>query len=202
MGVDAEMVVVAPQVLTDRDLLRLAYETCGGFGTERFFISRDDTYGGPHHALTPGTSYALDPHPEPGYVFTVRLWQSYYGPGYERGDLPFLLGLRRWFESKLPGARVYYGGDSGEALTLLDDDVERELWQHFITHQRFPYITHKRSLLGGDGIDTPHCDLCDEDLLRNGFGANYGGFWCAGCGYEVETRDGGKTWGQRERSRA
>ena len=197
MGVDAEMVVVSPTTMTDRELLRLSYETVAAFGHERFFVSRGD-YGEAHHALTPGTEYTLRPIAS-GFAFRTHLWSSYYGPGYERGDLPFLLALRRWFEAKIPGCAVYYGGDTGETLDLLDDAAERDLWAHFVAHQHFPYIKHDR-LMGGDGIPTPDCWLCDEPMLRNGFGSSYGGFWCPGCGYQQETRDGGKTWKEPARA--
>lgn len=197
MGVDAEMVVVAPVAITDRALLRLSYETCCAFGHRYFWTDREGVWGEPHHALSLGTEYNLTPPPPPGTTFRVRLWMSYYGPGYERGDPAFLLALARWFRSKLPGSVIYYGSDTGLEIEELTEDREREMWEHFVANQHFPYIRH--GSMSGDSIPTPHCELCDEDLIRNGWGGgNFGAFYCPGCGWTQETRDTGKTWTERK----
>lgn len=199
MGVDAQMVVASPQALTEAELRRLAYETVSAFGTNRLWVQRDDKYGGPRHALTFGTEYVIDPVPAQS-VFTVHLWTCYYGEGYERGDLPLILNLARWFRSKLPGCWVFYGGDSGEGLSELTLAREDQLWAHFVENQHRPYIDwDRRSLIGSDGIPGPHCTLCDERTLRYGWGPNYAAYSCPGCGWKQETRDGGQTWAEPEK---
>lgn len=203
MGVDAQMVVAAPQWLDDRALLRLAYETASAFGPQKFWVNRDGKYGDPSHCLERGTSYRLVPPVAAETTFRVRLWTRYYGEGYERGDLPLILGLNRWFQTKLPGCTVYYDGDTDESLAELTAGREAELWLHFCTNQHRPYIDHgQRSIFGPrDGITDQHCDFCDERMMRNGWGYRYGAFWCPGCGLRIETRDGGRTWTDLDRER-
>ncbi len=197
MGVDAEMVVRWDQELTDAELLRLSYETVAAFGTKKLWVRRDGEYGAPRHALSRGTDYELVP--DPGAfktLLTVHLWTRYYGSGYERGDLPFILSLTRWFRTRLDGCTIYYGGDSGEALLeLTSPEGEGELWQHFVDNQHFPY-TKGWDRTSDDAIPTPRCDFCDEPTLRYGWGNGglFGAFNCPGCGWTQKTQDGGKTW--------
>ena len=54
---------------------------------------------------------------EPGFLLDLNIRGSYYGVGYERGDLPLFVGIAEWLEQKLPGCRVLYGEDcSGEGF--------------------------------------------------------------------------------------
>lgn len=196
MGVDAEMMVTTTAELTDREVLRLAYETGAAFGPGRFWIM-DGT-----HAVTRDDRayYALDPTPAAGSTrLAVNLSTRYYGEGYERGDLPLILSVARWMRSKLPDCTVYYDGDTGDTLRALTSAREDQLWAHFVEHQGLPY----RSYMGSsdDGIPTPRCGRCDEDMLRSGFGGGFGSYYCPGCGHRLETRDGGRSFAEPERGR-
>ncbi len=195
MGVDAEMVVASPQELDAASLLRLSYETGSAFGPRHFWLDREGRYGEPRHILSAGTDYEIDLADDAVTVFTVHLVSRYYGENYERGDLPLILALARWFRSKLPGSTVFYGGDSGIGLAPLTTAREDQLWAHFVEHQHFPYIDFdRRSLMGGDNIEQTFCSFCQEPMLRYGWGPNYASFSCPGCGWKQETRDGGQTW--------
>lgn len=198
MGVDAQMVVATPEWLDDDALRRLSYETVAAFGTESLWVRRGDDFGGPRHALSRGTDYELIPAVAAKTTFTVHLWTRFYGPGYERGDLPLILNLARWFRSKLDGCTVYYGGDSGEALLELTPvEGEGELWQHYVDNQHLPY-TKGWDRMTHDGISLPECELCQEPVIRNGWGngGQFAAAYCPGCGWNIETRDAGRSWAE------
>ena len=67
---------------------------------------------------------------EPGYLLDVNIRGSYYGVGYERGDLPLFVGIAEWLEQKLPGCRVLYGEDcSGEGYPF-DEPLRAALMEY------------------------------------------------------------------------
>ena len=122
MGLDAKMFVVPRRPLTLDDFEMLEADTDNAFG--RHLRGRANHLG--------GSCLEWD-----GHVIHVLLTGRYYGPGYERGDLPFYLSLRRWFLSRLPRCEVWYGAD--EAVELLTDAAEEKLWDHFVRFQHRPY---------------------------------------------------------------
>ena len=129
MGLDAKMFVVPRHPMTPDDFEKLEADTDNAFG--RYLLGGRES----------GLGYScLDPDVTTnGQVdsFSVRLTGRYYSPGYERGDLPVYLALRRWFRSRLPGCEVWYGTE--EAVELLDDEAEQKLWDHFVRFQHRPY---------------------------------------------------------------
>jgi hypothetical protein len=56
---------------------------------------------------------------------TVNLWCSYYGCGYERGDIKFLVECAEWLEQRLPSCKVYYGHDVNDENVRLFDSATR-----------------------------------------------------------------------------
>jgi len=60
-------------------------------------------------------------HPREDYIDTglwlnVNLWRSYFGVGYERGDVQLFVGLANWLESRLPNCDIFYGEDCTSIL--------------------------------------------------------------------------------------
>lgn len=50
---------------------------------------------------------------EPGSFFLrVNLLSRYYGPGCKQGDIRTIAAIAVWIEVNIPGAEVWYGGDS------------------------------------------------------------------------------------------
>ena len=190
MGVDAEMLVAVPQVISERELKRLGYEMCCAFGAHQFWISRDPEK--PRYPLTFDLSWLDGVGDETWTRFRVSLGGRFYGPGYERGNWPLYMNLRRWFLTKLPGCKVFYGGDTSEWIPEFTHEMEAEFWQHFANVQHHPYNKHPHD---GDGLDNRRCEFCDELMERNGWGPCYAAFHCDGCGIAEETKDGGVTWG-------
>ena len=82
----------------------------------QFDLTAEDFHDGGPLLYLPREDYDLG-HVvgEPGYLLNLNIYGSYYGVGYERGDLRLLVGIAEWLEQKLPGCRVLYGEDcSGE----------------------------------------------------------------------------------------
>ena len=82
----------------------------------QFELTAEDFHAGGPLLYLPFEDYDLG-HVvgEPGYLLNMNIRGSYYGVGYERGDLPLFAGIAECLEQKLPGCRVFYGEDcSGE----------------------------------------------------------------------------------------
>jgi hypothetical protein len=215
MGIDAEMFVRVKRQVPDSEIRALRLAIGGAFGHGRFWISKkttgearmtaseewDDSAN--RHMLERVTVYEQDGpslRPAAGETFLrVYLTTRFYGVGYERGDLPFILTLARFLRDSIPGGEVWYGGDSsGVRAEPLDEAMEKSLWDHFVRVQHEPYQT-AFSRLADDSIPTPVCAFCATEMRNygGGGGGNYGAFACRGCGADVVTTDGGKTFSVR-----
>lgn len=206
MGIDAQMFVKNPHPLSEKAVLELAWECAAAFGDDRFWIWNPKVTGREYaqHALNIVTEYQQDGptlKPERGEQFIeAHPATRYYGRGYERGDLPFLIALAHWLEVRIPGGQVWYGGDSSGVNAEPFDAVEREaLMRHFISVGHMPYVGDPRvSAHDNPYIKQPtyqpRCDFCQQPMHQCGFGHAYARFDCLGCDYSVETRDDGQTW--------
>ena len=199
MGIDSIMYVKLRREVTDKEVLRLSYDLGSKFGHSRFFFDRTGKVfsSGPRHIISRVGRLFLDDddipvEPERTYL-EVGLGTRYYGEGYERGDLPFLLLLGAYLERRLPGCELWYGGDSGGVLFHRFDAARRgELFDHFV-HRDDNNYAKTFSTAVGEGLSR-HCDFCDEPMIQSGAGPEFAAFYCPGCGFSEETRDGGRTW--------
>lgn len=195
MGVDAEMFARTKKKITKGKALSLAYELGSAFGHQRFWIFKDRE--SPRHCLKIVNEFDQDGdtiYPEKGETF-IRVYPAtrFYGRGYERGDLPFLIMLAEWLELKIPDCEVWYGGDSsGICATRFDREARTELFRYFCEVNHQPYVRGFGDVIGSP--NSPSCDLCKVPMIQNGFGGGYSGFYCSGCGEELESRDGGITF--------
>ncbi len=190
MGIDARMYVRVQRKVSDKEILRLSYEVGEAFGADRFF-----RYGGEHNIskLSKIEQDGPDVNPGPGEtILEVHVWTRYYGIGYERGDLPFLLVLAEWLERKLPDGAVWYGGDSsGVCAAPFGKAARKKLLDHFASASgRDYYKSFSGDLVGAE------CPLCKVAMQQFGYGPGprAGSFVCHGCGYKVSTVDGGSTF--------
>lgn len=191
MGVDAIMYVRFSdgERPNASEILEVSRELCAGFGADRFMIQRETKYGDSHHAISPRRKYDDDDELA-GFVATdlvVHLFQRYYGPGYERGDLPFLLAVMQFLKDKWPQAKVLYGGDSGESVEEMTEEAMRALWDHFVEYQHRPYVGAFGSF---NGTKAPECDFCRWPMHNFGGGRGLSFFACAGCGAKVQIKGG------------
>lgn len=184
MGLDAEMYVASPYLLSDRDLQRLSYELGASFGPESFWIHQDP----PQRALELcDLSERVLEMPFSGActTFQVNLTGRYYGPGYERGDIILYLSLWRWFHSKLQDCVVWYGSDANIFLEILDEGGTEELWDHFVANGPFPYSQYRNS-----NQEVPNCPLCAEPMNPYSWNTPVSAVRCVGCGYQLFGRPG------------
>ena len=203
MGIDAEMFVRTREPITDEQVCQWSWELASAFGERKFWIwGRDKTAGfsSVRHALHRVESVDEDSqvgelYPSPGEMFLrTHPATRFYGKGYERGDLPFLLALADWLRMKVPGGEVWYGGDSsGVRFRSLDTAYRDELWSHFVAVGHQPYVGGFGRRLGTGVLGAPVCDFCGGvPMTQYGFGGLPGNEWrafhCSGCGYDIESR--------------
>lgn len=190
MGVDAMMMVKLYRPLSAVQVRQLSYEACASFMSGGFLIDKETD----RHAMA--IVNELDWGDEPtlpvdGEQFIeLSLSGRFYGVGYERGDFSFYKSLAEWLEFKMPGARVFYGGDSDVGLQPFGEVERGELWRHFCEVGQEPY---RRG--GTDrALRSPKCEFCHASMVNNRWGpANIVGFECMGCG---ETKLRNETTGQ------
>jgi len=199
MGIDTQILVKTESKITEDQVLGWAYDLASAFGYGNFSITRPDNKWGqePNHCLKIVERYTQDgPTIEPrgGQIFIeAYLYTRYYGLGYERGNLSLIIGVADWLERTIPGAEIWYGGDSsGVSATLFDAEARESLWQHFVKVGHTPYNDYFDH--GDDGVEAPICTLCQRKLRRNGWGRNYAAFYCSGCGLCLMTRDNGESF--------
>ncbi len=209
MGIDAEMFVRTRATISDEEVRRLSWEVAEAFGADRFWIWNHDSCSGARRAIE--RVEVFDAHdaelitPELGETFlVVNPCTRFYGEGYERGDLPFLIALAQWLEIRVPGGEVWYGGDSsGEEAKPFDEARRVQLFQHFATYGHRPYAgdprtgndDHLARFSKRDQWATRTCDFCQQPMMRNGWGGDtFAAMECYGCGKSETTNDGGKTW--------
>lgn len=193
------MFVTTSEKVTKKELLDLSWRIGDAFWVEPFSVwEKGDLYKDctAQHALDfPDTerrdTYALL-QKEGETVIEVNLRGRYYGPKYERGNLPQLIAIAAWLEANILGAKIWYGGDCDNELILWDKDARDVAFAHFVKVGHAPYI---------QGFDRdemswarPVCAFCQKPMTQFGFGHNYAAYTCLGCDAETKTDDGGKTW--------
>lgn len=198
MGIDAKMFIVVNAPQSQTEVKMLSCDMCEAFGAERFWISKTNDFGEPHHALRIINQYTQDGPdvlPMPGKIFIeVCLTTRYYGLGYERGDFSFIYTLAEYLERKTGGV-VWYGGDSSGVLAKPFRKADRDkLMQHFIQYGHKPY----RTAFGQDFKKV--CDFCEIPMVQYGWGnkGQYIALICNGCGEDLISDNGGKTFNKRK----
>jgi hypothetical protein len=176
MGIDAQMLVKTRATVTPEQVRRWSWEMVGEFGHDNFWM-----FGEGDLALRLTDEFTQDGEPitpEPGEtLIECHLDGRYYGPEYERGDAPLLISIAGWLEANIPGASVWYGGDSSGVLATLFDERAREvLLRHFVRVGHLPYQGYF-----GRGENGPMCPRCHENMLHSGGGGGETFWFCYGC---------------------
>ena len=225
MGIDAEMYVDVPRKVTPEEVLKVSRQLVDCLGPEVFWLRdefSDYMNAKPAEGQTmPHALYVVSEEsqdsadedearvqPQPGHTFVkVSLGSRYYGKGYERGPFADHIAVRNFLKHHYPDGKVFYGGDSSGVLfeEMTDAWVKKEL-AHFHTVGHAPYRggfdsgTMDRYDKVPVGRPKP-CPRCLTPLIKNGWGADFGAFFCNSCDLQLETRDGGKTFqNRREKS--
>lgn len=201
MGIDAEMYVVTDDDLTDEQIVAVSHALGTAFGADKFMrTEQSDKWCRAHHNLSRVEKIEQDGPdwhtPKGKYLYRVHLWTGYYGVGYERGDLPFLIVLAEWLEARFPGCQIMYGGDSSGVLVEPWGPKERRaLLRHFASDHGRDYFSRFGAGMGFSR-EIPTCDFCagrplDQLMWGWGAGNKVGGFRCSGCGRRVLRRGDG-----------
>jgi hypothetical protein len=216
MGIDAQMFARTRANLSPEDVRRLAVELCEAFGAGEFWIGEDwPVYDDDYEKVVRKGRHALeiigvyhqdgdDIVPDDGEMFIEAYPATrFYGEGYERGDIVFLLALARWLRSRIPNAEVWYGGDSsGVCAEPLTPEYEEQLWRRFTETGHRGY-TGALSNRGGwnDAFGAgknPVCGFCNVAMHNIGGGGGESFFSCGGCGKKsVVGADGRVTVGKK-----
>ena len=199
--------------LTPDQVTRLSYEAGQTFGRRKFLIWREESLGGPHHALQivrpvseddwyfdeedrkylgkvvwfqDGPEIVANPNEQ---FIRAYLMTRYYGEEYERGDMPFLYLFGRWLEQRIPQGEVWYGGDSGGCtMEPFDHNRREELLGHYMEVGHAPY---DNALSPFREAPDYHCEFCGGVTMTDvGGSATYSFRECHGCGYSVIVRNG------------
>jgi len=199
MGVDAVVYLVVPERAfmsnAADEVLSLSCDMVEAFGADYFSIYRPGA-----QSWHPKGQHALEIMPPPSaddwrypvparpndLILELNIHTRYYGEdGYERGDLPFILAVTQYLQDRLPAAKIYYDGDSGDELRLLDEPRRKRLWQHFVEVGHKPY----NGFFGADKKNTT-CEFCKRP--RNNYGGGHGREFesCDSCGSHVITQGG------------
>jgi len=119
--------------------------------------------------------------PEKGEQFIeVHLAGRYYGPGYERGNLPKYISIANWLEVRIPNSSIFYGGDSsGICAEPFDAKGRAKMWAHFCQYGHRPY-TGAFGSFKNEGVTL--CSFCKTPMTDTGGGGGDTYLYCAGCG--------------------
>ena len=207
MGIDASMYALVKGDLSEADVVRYSYEIGSSVGPEAFFLMQPNENSewarNGRRALERIEVYEQDgpdvPCPDGYSMLRVSLSGRYYGEGYERGDLWQYVSVAEWLERRL-GAEVFYGGDSSGVLAERFDRGARErLIQHWAELGGRPY----REAFDRAESDPLRqtCSLCSVPMTRNGWGPLYAAYFCIGCGHQIATCDGGRSWMTKQQER-
>lgn len=180
MGIDARMLIKTKSNPSQQQVLNWARQICDAYSNDKFWIDYEER----RHCLTVIDEYTQDGDsifPEKDEtLIKVHLYDRYYGPGYERGDIGFYISLAAYLESLIPRCEIYYGGDSSGVLAVKFDSVARdEMFRHFVKNAGSPYSDSWK-----DSNQTPICFMCNNPMRC--YGTNY--FHCP-CGLIVNKRD-------------
>lgn len=184
MGIDAEMYIITSKKLTDDQIRSLSFRAGETFGAGKFYRPK-----GEHNiSRVKGDVIEQDgpdlPIPPGSHALRVNLCTRYYGVGYERGDLPFLIMLAAWLEEVVGECSIYYGGDSSGVLAEpFDARARAKLFKHFCSPIGRAYFVRP----GG-----PPCRLCQVNMNDMGGGPGVMFWECNGCGGKLITYTDGR----------
>ena len=171
MGIDAQMFIKVREK---------SYRLASLLGYDKFFIRKEVG----RHCLSLITEYTQDGpsiFPKKGETFIeVHMWSRYWGEGYARGDLPFIMSVAAVLEFFFPGAEVWYGGDSSGVQAERFGPLERgKFWRAFCKDE------NSYSAGWGKGKGEVDCNFCKRPMMCGtwfGGGSEATGWYCPGCG--------------------
>lgn len=180
MGVDAEMRVMTPDPIEEDDIMQLSVAAADAFGRGFFWIDRERR----QPAIQRWEPREWEEVPMEGHWLKVNLSGRYYGEAYERGPITEYIALADWFEHRIPGCKVYYGGDNVEWLEPFTPERRQAYFRHWAENGHAPYRM-ARSSLNKEPI--PECDWCHTPMRATIYHAMEATTYkCIHCEHEVK----------------
>lgn len=178
MGIDAEMRVRIPEPLDDRELMALSVAAVDAF-REFFWVDRERRQA----AIERWEAREWDEVPEgEGHWLKVNTMSRFYGEGYQRGPIVTILAVAEWFELRILGCEVFYGGDHDDYVEPLTAERRGELFRHFAQNGHRPYRDNRL-----DRGEVPECDWCGPSMRATTYHALLATTYeCIHCGYSVK----------------
>jgi hypothetical protein len=194
MGIDINMFVRTKEPVTETEVRKAAIDMCAVFGVDRFWLDRKNG----RHALAVVPEVEQDGptiRRKKGETFIlVYTFGRYWGEGYERGDLAFVIAVSMWLETRFPSSEVWYGGhSSGICAELLDAHARKKLVAHAASKNGADYHRpHPNPFLSEQQQDPPqYCEFCaGEQMTPCRWGGGGTGYVCQGCGLHRLVRPG------------
>lgn len=166
MGDDACLSIRVKKPLLPDEIRKLSWRLAGAFYREPFFFFDEN-------------DLCLEENKEDSTIIEVRLSSRWYGPEYERGDLPTILMVAEWLEYNVSGCMVLYGNDSDDRTEVFDAAKRQVYKEHFFQHGHFPYVSYRGPWK--DGKHQPICPRCREKMNDVGGGGGETFWSCYGC---------------------
>ncbi len=130
LRLDEPLSQTAVSSLRDRFVVGVGLDPVDDFGTRRPLRYEDDP------------SFLPDPA---AHWYDANLFNDYYGPGYERGNLPQIVRCAEWLEAAVPGGRVWYGNDcSDESIQPFGPPERAEAMAYYDRVGHEPYERRMR----------------------------------------------------------
>lgn len=194
MGVDVVMLAKISEELTDKQIKQLSYKISEAIGHNQFWaepkkgtfalVRTDDEYD--YERLPRDIS-------QTGTLLSVQTTWRYYGPGYTRGPWPTIAATIEWL--KRNGFDVYYGGDGGQPLFLMDAVAMENIWDCFA---KTGYSIYQGGFTSKDRqYECPYCEGPTYNYMVGDYGKTLTN-GCPGCGTRYSTEDGGQHWTEVE----
>jgi hypothetical protein len=99
----------------------------------------------------------------------------YYGTGYERGSLPYIINVLRFLKDYFDGnIKLFYGGDHQDEVDPWTPELENGLWQHFVKHGHAPYLRYD---------ENHRCPQCDGPMWPQTWSRGKHYYTCQGCDF-------------------
>jgi hypothetical protein len=193
MGIDAQMFVRIPRLVSDEDVKQWSYRFGSMCHYELFLGHGTTRYHKPLERIAVYSQDGPDIKPKVGETFLeLHLNGRYYGEDYERGPLLTFIAMAEFLEILIPQCAVWYGGDSSGVCAEPFDKTRRDaLLRHAAKVAHEPYTHYDRSILQGDAhAPSEMCPSCEMPAARCGWGGNppFALYRCDGCGWQIEYR--------------
>lgn len=122
------------------------------------------------------TAIELKTTDEASIASVWTMWR-YYGPGYERGNLPAIYTCLRYLLAQTDITELRYGGDTYEVYEPVTREDVEALMDHYLAHGHRPYRNH--------GESTTPCPECGYDTWSNGRANGEDMYICMACNWST-----------------